>query len=42
MTYTTRIKDGSEEDFNGKSGNSTGNNITADLAHGSLEIRRRN
>lgn len=41
MTYTTRIKDGSEEDFNGKSGNSTGNNITADLAHGSLEIRGR-
>jgi len=42
MTYTTRIKDGNEEDFQGKSGNTSSNNIKVDMKHGSFEIRGRN
>ena len=41
LDYSKRIRDGNEEDVVAKSGNSTSNNITAEMRYGSLRIRIR-
>lgn len=41
MDYSKRIQDGNEEDVVAKSGNSSSNNITAEMRYGSFKIRAR-